>query len=90
MASKHGRQTNSLDTFKQLFTFGVIALIIVIMIYCMFTYLTKHKESKIYTDPIILTNPGGAISYEIDEEDVDEDTGLKSIFDKVTGKITDN
>lgn len=77
---------------KGLISFSLIAIIIFLMVYCMYVSIIKRQQSKVVTDPIVLTNPGGATSYEIDEEtmeEVDEDTGLKSIFDKLTGKITD-
>lgn len=90
--SSYKRNTNKLEGVKGLAAFILIGLIIGVMVYCMYTAQVKRQETKVVTDPIILTNPGGPTELEIDEEtmeEIDEDTGLKSIFEKLTGKITD-
>ncbi len=91
--SSYKQRGNKLAGMKGLLSFLLIGLIIGVMVYCMYMAQVKRQESKVVTDPIILTNPGGVVQQEVDEEtmeEIDEDTGLKSIFDKVTGKIVDS
>lgn len=90
--SSYKRRSNKLSGTKGMVSFFAIALIIGGMVYLMFMSQVKRQQSKVVTDPIILTNPGGAVEYIIDDEtmkeveDMDDDTGLKHIFKKLTGK----
>lgn len=90
--SGYRRNSNKLEGVKGLVAFLLIGGTIAIMVYCMYVAQVKRQESKVVTDPIILTNPGGPVEYQIDDEtleEIDDDTGLKSIFEKLTGKVTD-
>lgn len=83
--SSYKRRRNKLEGVKGGMSFILIALVIAGMVYLMYVDQIKRRETKIVTDPIILTNPG-VISQEIDEEtmeEIDEETGLKTIFDKL-------
>lgn len=90
--SSYKRRSNKLEGVKGMTAFVLIFAIIAVMVYLMFLSQIKHQESKVVTDPIILTNPSDMVTYDIDEEtmeEIDDETGLKDIFKKLTGKITD-
>lgn len=90
--SSYRPRHNKLAGVKGFVSFMAIALIIVSMVYLIYLSQVKRQESRIVTDPIVLTNPGSTINYEIDEEtmeQIDDETGLKSIFDKLVGKGKD-
>lgn len=84
------RRSNKLEGVKGAVSFILIFSIISLAVYLIFMSQTKRQATKVVTDPIVLTNPGGVVSYEIDEEtmeEIDDETGLKDIFKKLTGKI---
>ena len=89
--SSYKRRHNKFEGVKGMMSFILIFLIIGVMVYLMYVDQVKRRETKIITDPIVLTNPGVS-TMDIDDEtleEIDEETGLKSIFEKLTGKIGD-